>query len=74
VARIEFYYGSSDRRMAVIDDGAVPRLGEFVNIRKITWLVRRVTWAVDNANDVTRATLRAHVELERPKAEDGEPG
>ena len=46
MARVEFYHGSTDRHMAVLDDGAVPRVGEFVNIRKVTWLIRPVTWAV----------------------------
>jgi len=67
VAKIEFYLGSSDRHIAVLDDGAMPRPGETVNIRHQDYTVTRVAWAVDNAGDVFGAKLRAAVELE-PKA------
>lgn len=49
----------------VLTLGSVPRAGEFVNIRKVTFLVEGVTWAVDNADDVMGSKLRANVELKR---------
>lgn len=67
MATIEFYHGDSDRHMAVLDDGAVPREGEFVNIRGDTWLVTKVTWAVDQADKIPGASLRACVVLQGPK-------
>jgi hypothetical protein len=61
MAKIEFYIGHSPKFLAVLDDGAVPRKGEFVNIQKTTYTVDRVTWAVDDTD--LRARLRACVEL-----------
>lgn len=63
MAKIEFYVGNASGHIAVVDDGAVPREYEMVNIRKKTYQVERVTWAVDNADDVMGAKLRANVEL-----------
>ena len=63
MAKIEFYVGSADKHIAVLDDSAVPREGEFVNIRNTTYQVRRVTWAVDHADQIPGASLRANVEL-----------
>jgi hypothetical protein len=67
MATIEFYHGDDEKHMAVLDDGAVPRPGEFINIRGYTWLVRRVTWAVDHADRIPGASLRACVILSGPK-------
>ncbi len=64
MAKIEFYIGSAEKHIAVLDDGVVPREGEMVNIRQVTYRVRRVTWAVDNAENAFDASLRANVELE----------
>ena len=63
MAQIEFYVGSAEKHIAVLDDTAVPRQNEFVNIRNTLWCVRRVTWAVDNADRIPGASLRACVEL-----------
>jgi hypothetical protein len=64
MAKIEFYVGDSEKHIAVVDDGAVPRAGEAISIRKVTWEVARVTWAVDGDVDQFRgATLRANVVL-----------
>lgn len=64
MAKIEFYLGTSKKHIAVLDDGAVPRTGELINIRAVTYKISRVTWAVDNPGFVLSATLRANVELE----------
>lgn len=64
MASIEFYVGRSGKHIAVLDDVAVPREGEFVNIRGVTYRVSRVTWAVDHADHIPGATLRANVELD----------
>lgn len=64
MAKIEFYEGSAKGHIAVVDDGAVPRADEWINIRGVTYRVSRVTWAVDGDLDRFRgATLRANVEL-----------
>ena len=62
MARIEFYLGDADCHIAVVDDGAVPREGEMINVRKTTYKVLRVTWAVDDADRSPQ--LRANVELD----------
>lgn len=64
MAKIEFYDGDSPKHMAVLDDGAVPRKDEFVNIRGEPWRVMWVTWAVDDADKIPGARLRACVVLE----------
>ena len=66
MAKIEFYVGDAEKHIAVLDDGAVPRAGEFVNIRKTTYRVRSVTWAVDDADRIPGASLRANVVLNVP--------
>jgi hypothetical protein len=66
MAKIEFYIGKSEKHIAVLNDGAVPRAGEFVNIRGVTYRVELVTWAVDHADSVFDAALRANVVLARP--------
>ena len=64
MAKIEFYMGSAEKHIAVLDDGAVPRKGEFINIRRVTYRVSRVTWAVDYLDTPGRyPILRACVEL-----------
>lgn len=65
MAAIEFYIGSAEKHIAVLDDGAVPREGELINIRGITYRVKRVTWTVDHADRIPGASLRANVELVR---------
>lgn len=70
MAKIEFYVGDADKHIGVLDDGAVPRPGEFMNIRKHTYVVRRVTWAVDHDGDAFYGKLRANVELDEPAAAD----
>lgn len=68
MARIEFYIGDADKFIAFTDDGAVPPVGALINIRKVTYEVGRVTWTVDNADDVMNAKLRANVELRLPES------
>lgn len=67
MALIEFYLGSDTSSLASVKDGAVPREGEYVNIRQVIYRVIRVTWAVDHADDVAMKQLRANVEVEAVK-------
>lgn len=62
--KIEFYVGEAAGHIAVVKDTAPPREGEFINIRKVTYRVVRVTWAVDHADDWSQTQLRANVVLE----------
>lgn len=64
MAKIEFYVGdNSQKYIAVVDDGSVPREGEFISIRSTTYKVERVTWAIDHTTTISGASLRANVEL-----------
>ena len=65
MAQIEFYEGDARGHMAVLKDAAVPRVGEFISIRKITYRVESVTWAVVHADEWHEITLRANVVLSR---------
>jgi hypothetical protein len=73
LTKVEFY----ERSGALVADcrsAAVPRQGEYVNIKGQQWRVAYVAWAVDT--DWGRASeLRANVELEKvPDDEVGPPG
>lgn len=66
--RVEFCkQGSRKNLVALQQVGAIPRVGDYVNIRKQTWRVVRVTWNVDYADQIGETELRANVELERVK-------
>ncbi len=65
MAKIEFYIGSSSKSIVSLTDSAVPREGEFVNIKKITYEVLHVTWAIDHCDKLTEKLLRANVELKK---------
>lgn len=66
MAKIEFYVGDSAKYIAVLDDGAVPRQNEFINIEGVTYAVSSVTWAVDQGSDRVHGMLRANVVLRKP--------
>ncbi len=65
MATLEFYVGRSEKHIAVLDDGAVPRKGELISIRGATYSIVRVTWAVDWADKIPGAALRAAVQLRK---------
>lgn len=64
---VEFHRPGSSKNVAVVTSEAVPRSGEFVSIRGETYKVKRVTWAVDNADDIRTCRMRANVEIEPVK-------
>lgn len=66
MALIEFYEGNAEHPFSHIEDGAVPREYEMVNIKGVTYQVERVTWALDQADKYPpEKKLRANVELKR---------
>lgn len=67
MATIEFYCGEGPRSLVTsLEDGAVPHRGEYISIKKATYQVRRVTWAVDAADEPHQCRkLRANVEMEK---------
>lgn len=68
MATVEFYAGSSGPLLVTTESDAVPRAGEHVSILKKTWLVDRVTWAVDQPNYPAHGpkVMRACVDLSEP--------
>jgi len=64
---IEFYDGDTlEYRIA---SSMVPRVGDYISIRKKTWVVKRVTYAVDYYDNLAprRSEMRANVDLEDPR-------
>ena len=60
---IEFYDG--DKIVISVRSTMVPPEGSKISIRKQTWTVRRVTYAVDYAADyIQQRSMRANVDLE----------
>lgn len=64
MAAVEFYRKGGGLIVAVDDESAVPRKGEFVSITRKTWKVVTVTWAVDQPGGGLKPRLRANVEME----------
>jgi hypothetical protein len=62
---IDFIRGDSDQTIASVLDGPVPRVDEYINIRKKTFKIQRVDWCVDHADagDGFKPTMRANVIL-----------
>lgn len=60
--RTEFW--SPSGLVAAIDGIMAPRVGELISIRKVTYRVASVGWAVDNADDRATCAGRCNVELE----------
>lgn len=63
MARVEFYVQGGGLIVAADDEAAVPRKGEFISIKRETWKVAAVSWAVDQPGGVLKPRLRANVEL-----------
>jgi hypothetical protein len=60
---IEFY--DKDRIVARAHSSIVPAVGSFVNINKTTWVVSKVTYAVDYSDSPHDTAMRANVDLIR---------
>lgn len=55
---IECYDGDARHPFAHVYSPAVPRVGDLINIKKVTWRVRTVTWAIDTPPEQWRAIVR----------------
>lgn len=60
--RIEYYDG--DRIVASVESSMVPTVGSRISIRKETWAVVRVTFALDHADEPMEKVMRANVDIE----------
>ena len=63
---IEFYDGGT--AVAHVLSSMVPRAGDMISIRKKVWKVRRVTFALDYADERGSARVRANVDLVTPNS------
>lgn len=63
---IEFYQGK--RMVAYVYSSMVPEPGSYISIEGKTWLVERVTFALDHADDPQLKRLRCNVDLSKVPA------
>lgn len=63
------FYGPGGELLTVVATSMVPTKGAFINIRKVTYQVSAVTYAVDHA-DHPEKSMRANVDL-TPAAKHG---
>lgn len=59
---IEFYF---NRNVFSVRSSMVPPVGSLISIHRVTYIVTRITYALDQANDVFERKLRANVDLEK---------
>jgi hypothetical protein len=57
MATLEFYDTEKNALLAKINDSAVPRKDEYINIKNITWKVHHVSWAIDTDPHIFRANI-----------------
>lgn len=62
---LEFYDGN--KFIASVESHMVPSVGSFISIRKKTWQVDRLTYALDYTDDQHGKRLRCNVDLVEPK-------
>ena len=58
---VEYYAG--DSLECRINSSIVPAVGSKISIRKKTWVVKHVSYAIDYADKVAEQQTRANVEL-----------
>ena len=63
---LEFYDG--DTAIAHALSSMVPQTGDMISIRKKVWKVRKVTFALDYADERGGARMRANVDLVKPNS------
>lgn len=64
---IEFYTSPKGSCIACVVSTMVPTLGSFISIRKTTYKVVGVTYALDHSDDPSPTVMRACVDLKGSK-------
>lgn len=59
--RIEFYDG--DKIVATVESSMIPQIGSKISIRKKTWEVTHVTFALDHADEARERMMRCNVDI-----------
>lgn len=62
---VEYYI--PEGLLAVANSAIVPPVGGLISIKKKTYIVTRVTYALDYVDESLRQTMRANVDLELVK-------
>ena len=64
MSMIEFY--KKDALICSVEGSFLPAIGSFVNIRKKTWKVKAISFAVDNAGDANfgMVKFRANIDVQ----------
>lgn len=65
IDRIEFYHYPDVTMIASVDSSMRIEVGQHVSIRGKPWTARKVTFALDYADDYSQRALRCNVELEQ---------
>lgn len=62
---VEFYDGQ--RCLVRVDSSIVPLIASLISIRGVTWVVAKITYAVDYADNSREKAMRVCVDLKRTK-------
>lgn len=57
-------YCDGDKLVGSVNSAMVPTVGSRISIRKKTWAVVRVTYALDHADEPSMKGMRANVDIE----------
>ena len=63
--KIEFYKAGTDELIDAVESSMMPRENQLISIRGETWLITRVTLAIDNSDDISLRRMRCNVDLKR---------
>ena len=63
--RIEFY-GPKGYGMWSVQSSMVPPVNSHISIKGETYVVKKVTFALDHSDDVALKAMRCNVDLEKP--------
>ena len=58
---VEFYY--DNKLLCSVKSSMVPRKGDLINIRKKTYEIIRVTYALDNTDNPNERGMRVNIDL-----------
>lgn len=53
--------------IAVVESSIIPRVGEYINVRGVTWKVGAVSYCVDNADDLSERRMRCNIDVICPR-------
>jgi hypothetical protein len=60
---IEFYY--KDKLLAFVDSSFIPPISSFINIRKVTYKIENITFALDHADEIMERRMRCNIDLSK---------